>query len=60
MEFGNSKKVPQIESLKDLQDELRFVFREDEVDVDYLKDLLLSYQSNAKDWKKYAFFDRHR
>ena len=55
-----SKKAPAIASLGDLCRELSFLFEKDHVDVDQLQELMLSYQSNPKDWKKYAFFDRHR
>lgn len=55
-----SKKVPIIKDLDDLVQELQYIFQEDHVEVDYLQDVMLAYRSNPKDWKKYAFFDRHR
>jgi len=54
------KKVPQIDSLDDLVAEFRAIFNKDQVDVDYVQDVMLSYKSNPKDWTKYAHFDRHR
>ena len=60
MDVISKKKAPAIARLDDLCRELSFLFEKDHVDVDQLQELMLSYQSNPKDWKKYAFFDRHR
>ncbi|KAI1280404.1 Cysteine dioxygenase type 1 [Halotydeus destructor] len=50
----------QMHSLDDVCNELRTVFESDEVDVDYVHEILSSYKSNPKDWRKYCHFDRHR
>jgi cysteine dioxygenase len=47
-------------TFQDLIDELRRVFERDEVDVDYVKELLASYKSNPKEWGKFAIFDQYR
>ncbi|KAG9511113.1 tRNA pseudouridine(38/39) synthase, partial [Fragariocoptes setiger] len=44
----------------DLLAEIRSIFQEDRVDIDYLKKLLTSYKSNPQDWKKFAHYDRFR
>lgn len=54
-----SRKI-QVETFEELLDELRFAFESDIVDVDHIKEILHSYRSCPKEWKKYAFFDRHR
>jgi cysteine dioxygenase len=55
-----SCKIPVINDLNDLIAELQRLFQEDQVDVDHVQDVMLAYRSSPKDWKKYAFFDRHR
>lgn len=54
-----SRKI-QVQNFEELLDELRFAFESDIVDVDHIKEILHSYRSCPKEWKKYAFFDRHR
>lgn len=52
--------LPTVRSLDDLCKELHKVFESNEVNVDYVHDLMTSYKSNPADWQKYAKFDRHR
>lgn len=54
------RKVPKITSLADLIAELRCVFEEDDVDTDYVQEVMAAYDSNPKEWKRFAHFDRHR
>jgi len=60
MEFYNEKKVPPIESLDDLITVLRLIFDSDNIDVNYVQDVMFAYKSNPNDWRKYAHFDKHR
>ena len=55
-----SRKIPMLADLNDLVQELGRLFQEDHIDVEYVQEVMLAYRSNPKDWKKYAFFDRHR
>lgn len=55
-----SKMLPEITCLDDLVAHLRQIFDDDNVDVDYVQEVMRAYKSNPKDWKKYAHFDRHR
>ena len=48
------------ETLKDLIAELHRVFASDRVNIEYVNHLLLSYQSNSSDWRKFAKFDRFK
>ncbi|KAK2156596.1 hypothetical protein LSH36_209g04021 [Paralvinella palmiformis] len=52
--------VPVINSLEELIQKLRQIFKSDKIDVDYVTAVLSSYKSNPKDWKKYSIFDTHR
>lgn len=52
--------VPAVVTLDDLIQELHRVFEEDEVNVEYVHNLLSSYKSNPLDWKKFAKFDRYK
>lgn len=56
----NNKKPPQVDSLESLIAILRKLFESDEVDVDYVREVMSSYKSNPLDWRKYAVFDPHR
>lgn len=49
-----------IATLADLIAQLRAAFDGDKVDVDYVKELMLSYKSNRLEWEKYAKFDHYR
>ncbi len=60
MEICSERKVAEINNLQDLVSELRSIFESDEVDVNYVHDVMSAYKSNPKDWIKYAHFDRHR
>ncbi|RWS30591.1 cysteine dioxygenase type 1-like protein [Leptotrombidium deliense] len=50
----------EIQCLDDLISKLAEIFSSDDIDVDYVQQVMLSYKSNPKEWKKYAHFDRHR
>lgn len=47
-------------TLTELIAELHKVFAEDRVNIEYVNHLLMSYKSNAADWRKFAKFDRYR
>lgn len=47
-------------TLDELIAELHEVFRSDRVDIEYVNHLLISYQSNPLEWKKFAKFDRYK
>uniref|UniRef100_A0A023FI27 Cysteine dioxygenase n=1 Tax=Amblyomma cajennense TaxID=34607 RepID=A0A023FI27_AMBCJ len=55
-----SSKVPCAASLKDLIRELHRVFEADHINVEYVHELMSSYNSNPKEWQQFAKFDRHR
>lgn len=52
--------VTQVPTLDDLIKELHRVFESDEVNIEYVQDLMVSYKSNPVEWKKYAKFDRYK
>lgn len=52
--------LPQVATLDDLIQELHKVFDSDEVNVEYVHNLLASYKSNPLEWKKFAKFDRYK
>lgn len=54
------KNVTEIKTLQDLITKLHEIFEEDEVDVDYVMEVMRSYKSNPQEWRKYAKFDRYR
>ncbi|RWS16804.1 cysteine dioxygenase type 1-like protein [Dinothrombium tinctorium] len=54
------KSNAEISCLDELVVKLREIFSQDDIDVDYVQQLMLSYKSNPRDWRKYAHFDRHR
>lgn len=54
------KSVAEIKTLQDLITKLHEIFEEDEVDVDYVMEVMRSYKSNPQEWRKYAKFDRYR
>lgn len=47
-------------TLDELITELHNVFESDRVNIEYVNHLLLSYQSNPAEWKKFAKFDRYK
>lgn len=49
-----------INSLQELISALHKIFESDNVNIENAKKVIESYQSNAKDWKKYCVFDQHR
>ncbi|KAH7945244.1 hypothetical protein HPB49_008632 [Dermacentor silvarum] len=57
---ANSAKPPCAATLKDLISHLHRVFEDDHINVEYVHELMSSYQSNPKEWQQYAKFDRHR
>ncbi|KAJ8687121.1 hypothetical protein QAD02_022919 [Eretmocerus hayati] len=44
----------------ELIDKLHEAFETNDVDIDYVQELMASYKSNPQDWKKFAKFDRYR
>lgn len=47
-------------TLDELISELYQVFSSDRVNIEYVNHLMISYQSNPQDWKKFAKFDRYK
>ena len=45
---------------EELLEELHVLFAEKEVNVDVVKRVMTSYESNVKDWEKYAYFSPHK
>lgn len=54
------KNVKTPATLDELISELHEVFKSDRVNIEYVNHLLLSYQSNPAEWKKFAKFDRYK
>lgn len=54
------KDAPQCGTLTELIAELHRVFAEDRVNIEYVNHLMMSYKSNAAEWRKFAKFDRYR
>lgn len=54
------KNATTVNSLADLCTELHRVFDSDNINIEYVNHLMLSYKSNPSDWKKFAKFDRYR
>lgn len=54
------KNARKCETLTDLIGELRKTFDSDHVNIEYVNHLMLSYQSNPAEWRKFAKFDRYR
>lgn len=52
--------VTEVKTLQDLIAKLHEIFEKDEVDIDYVMDVMRSYKSNPQEWRKYAKFDRYR
>ena len=59
-DFVDEKLIVPPKNLDELIVELKKIFDQDRVNVEYVKALLSSYRSNPRDWKKYAKFDPHR
>lgn len=47
-------------TLDELITELHDVFKSDRVNIQYVNHLMLSYQSNPNEWKKFAKFNRYK
>lgn len=54
------KDAPQCGTLTELIAQLHKVFSEDRVNIEYVNHLMMSYKSNAAEWRKFAKFDRYR
>lgn len=54
------KNVKSPATLDELIAELHEVFSSDRVNIEYVNHLMLSYQSNPAEWKKFAKFDRFK
>lgn len=58
------QKQPHLKSscinLKELIAKLHEAFETNDVDIDYVQDLMAAYKSNFQEWKKFAKFDRYR
>lgn len=60
MMYTDPKTIVPPKNLDELIKELHKVFDSDHVNVEYVTELMASYKSNPKDWKKFAIFDLHR
>lgn len=58
--YDDPKKIVPPQNLDELIKELHKVFASDNVNVEYVTELMASYKGNPKDWKKFAIFDLHR
>lgn len=54
------KNAPTCATLSDLISELHKAFSSDRVNIELVNHLMLSYQSNPAEWRKFAKFDRFR
>lgn len=54
------KNAPTCATLTDLISALHEAFASDRVNIEVVNHLLLSYQSNPSEWRKFAKFDRFR
>jgi cysteine dioxygenase len=54
------KGAKKVHNLTELISELHRVFDSDNVNIEYVNHLMLAYQSNPADWRKFAKFDRYR
>lgn len=54
------KNAPKCATLSDLISELHKTFDSAHVNIEYVNHLMLSYQSNPAEWRKFAKFDRFR
>lgn len=54
------KGIPPCKTLPELINKLHCVFESNYVNIEYVHHLMLSYQSNPVEWKKFAKFDRFR
>lgn len=54
------KNAPTCATLSDLISGLHNAFASDRVNIELVNHLMLSYQSNPADWRKFAKFDRYR
>lgn len=58
--MSTTNKTIKVENLDDLVRQLRELFAGDNIDVDYLQELMAAYESNPTDWENYAHFDPYR
>uniref|UniRef100_A0A1B6I783 Cysteine dioxygenase n=1 Tax=Homalodisca liturata TaxID=320908 RepID=A0A1B6I783_9HEMI len=54
------RKDSKIRTLQELIAELHKVFESDHVNIEHVHALMVAYQSNPSEWRKYARFDRYR
>ncbi|XP_022247527.1 cysteine dioxygenase type 1-like [Limulus polyphemus] len=54
-----SCKPPRIRCFNDLIKELHRIFESDSVNIEYVQDVMASYRSNPKEWRKIAKFERN-
>jgi hypothetical protein len=52
--------VPKAKTLDELVEQLHQVFEHDSINVEYVKELLRNYDSNPKEWSKYAKYDPYK
>lgn len=58
--YTDEKCIRPPQNLLELSDELKKIFAEDKVNIEYVKTLMELYESNPADWKKFAKFDQYR
>ena len=56
----HNSKPPHVATLNDVIERIHEAFSGDEVDVDYVTEVLESYRSNPAEWRKFAKFDRYK
>lgn len=54
------KNAPTCATITDLISALHEAFASDHVNIEFVNHLMLSYQSNPAEWRKFAKFDRFR
>ena len=52
--------VPKPNNLDELAIELHRIFAHNTINIDYVKKLLENFESNPKEWIKYAKYDPHK
>ena len=57
---GEKLRREKVSTLRELIDALYEAYNTDNVNIDYVQDLMMNYKSNPADWKKFAKFDRYR
>ncbi|KYM84428.1 Cysteine dioxygenase type 1 [Atta colombica] len=57
---GEKLRREKVSTLRELIDALYEAYNTDNVNIDYVQNLMMDYKSNPAEWKKFAKFDRYR